>query len=144
MVSSLYLGSLNADPSAGLLCVALSYTRAPSARERCFSITIVASKSLPPHFIPAHLECVRLDIVIHETTPGRMMIWSRVHVPTVRTFAVGLLVQLERGVGTDVLDVLVALCLVAARFCPTATHTIIGRVATHCQILVPVCLGRCG
>lgn len=139
MVSSLYLGSLNADPSACLLCVALSYTRAPSARERR-----LLSISRQPHFIPAHLECVRLDIVIHETTPGRMMIWSRVHVPTVRTFAVGLLVQLERGIGTDVLHVLVALCLVAARFCPTATHTIIGRVATDCQILVPVCLGRCG
>lgn len=55
----------------------------------------------------------RLDIVVDKRTAHRV-VGTTVHVATIGAFAVGLLVQLERGIRTDVLDIFVALRLAEA------------------------------
>lgn len=56
---------------------------------------------------------LRLDIVIDKGT-AHGMIGTAVDIATVRALAVGLLVQLKGGIGTDILNVLIALGLAKA------------------------------
>lgn len=80
---------------------------------------------------------LRLDIVVDEGSAHRV-IGPTVHIATVGALAVGLLVQLEGGIGTDVLDVLVALRLAKAPrvIGVGATRSRGARVAAHGQVLL--------
>lgn len=80
---------------------------------------------------------LRLDIVIDKGT-AHGMIWSAVDIAAVRALAVGLLVQLEGGIGTDILDILITLGLAkTARIVGVgATWSRARGIAAHGKILL--------
>lgn len=80
---------------------------------------------------------LRLDIVIDKGT-AHGMIRTAVDIATVRALAVCLLVQLKGGIGTDILNVLIALGLAkAARIVGVgATGSRAGGIAAHGKILL--------
>lgn len=86
------------------------------------------------------MPAIALDVMIDEAAADRM-IGPTVDVPAVRALAVGrLLVQLERGVRTDVLDVLVALGrLETTRIVRVTGRSCLGPwITANGQILVPI------
>lgn len=78
-----------------------------------------------------------LDIVIDKGT-AHGMIGTAVDIATVRALAIGLFVQLKGGIGTDILNVLIALGLAkAARIVGVgATWSRAGGIAAHGKILL--------
>lgn len=78
-----------------------------------------------------------LDIVIDKGAAHRV-IGTAVYVAAVGALAVGLLVQLECGIGANILDILIALGLAkAARIVGIgATRRRVGGITAHSQILL--------